>query len=59
MRLKSVDLMITASTRDSECVSVSVRLKVQREEVQRENQTMSMRNLGLELVRFHHSNKYK
>ena len=43
--LSSFDFIITTSTIDSECVRV--------------NQRMSMRNLGLEFFRFHHSSKYK
>ena len=45
--LNSVDHI----TSDSECVSVSVSEPVSRR--------ISMRNLGLEYLGFHHSNKYK
>ena len=33
--------------------------KERESETKRESQRISMRNLGLEFLRFHHSNKYK
>ena len=66
--LSSFDLIITTSMMQSvdesesenehqrSSVDESVRVCV---EVERESRRISMRDLGLEYLRFHHSNKYK
>ena len=34
-------------------------MRITMRKAKRENQRISMRNLGLEFLRFHHNNKYK